>query len=76
MLKWQGAHDEALEWLRLHRKGKYPVVVGRVDANRMFSIWPGEGTLGQVDLPWPDGMELGDDLKKYVEAQWYLLDKP
>jgi len=42
----------------------------------MFYIWPGNGVQGEAVFPWPEGMELGDELRAYVEAQWYLLDKP
>ena len=76
MLKWEGESNGSLARLRFHRKGTYPVLVGRVDADRQFYIWPGFGVQGEAVFPWPEGMELGDELRAYVEAQWYLLDKP
>ena len=36
-------------------------------------LWPGRGTKGEILTPIPDGMEFGDDLKRYVEAQHRLM---
>jgi len=76
VLKWRErkttTSDPILAKLDMYVAGAFDFTAGYVKENRII-LWPGKGTKGRVDLPWPDGIEFGDELRDYAAAQHKLL---
>jgi len=75
MLKWREkttTSDRVLAELDMYVAGAFDFTAGYIEEGRI-TLWPGKGTRGQVDLPWPDGMKFGDELREYAVAQHKLL---
>ena len=67
VLKWCGPEEASLDYLAPDKRGP-------VRANifaETINIWNKEGRV--TSLPWPEGMEFGDELRDYVVAQYKLI---
>ena len=75
MLKWREkttTSNRILAVLDMYVAGAFDFTAGYVKEARII-LWPGKGMKGQVDLPWPDDMKFGDELREYAVAQHKLL---
>jgi len=48
-------------------------ILAMIQNGTEICLWAGLSTKGQVNIPTPEGMEFGYDLKRYIEAQHKLL---
>jgi len=75
MLKWREkttTSDRILAELDMYVAGAFDFTAGHIEDGRI-TLWPGKGPQGKVDLPWPDDMKFGDELREYAVAQHKLL---